>query len=130
MKNRVEKVSTLTLTKKILDNSKTKCYNKGTKQREVKTMALMNEKNFDKIFSELANMPSIYELETACTHIEYKNNFIIRRVWDIDTGEVYKHQIITLLTNDMALIVEKSALDNYKVVTYTDNLDIVTGTRG
>ena len=36
MKNRVEKVSTLTFTKKILDNSKIKCYNKGTKQREVK----------------------------------------------------------------------------------------------
>lgn len=82
---------------------------------------LMNEKNFDKIFGELANMPSIYELETGNTHIEYKHNFILRRVWDIDTGEVYKHQIITLLTDDMVLIVEKSALDNYKVVTYTDN---------
>lgn len=91
---------------------------------------LMNEKNFDRVFGELANMPSIYELETNNTHIEYKNGFIIRRVWDIDTGEVYKHQIITLLTDDMVLIVEKSALDNYKVVTYTDNLDIVTGARG
>lgn len=91
---------------------------------------LMNEKNFDKVFGELANMPSIYELETACTHIEYKNGYILRRVWDIDTGEVYKHQIITLLADDMALIVEKCALDNNKVVTYTDNWDIITGVRG
>ena len=91
---------------------------------------LMNEKNFDKVFDELANMPSIYELKTGNTCIEYKDGFIIRRVWDIDTGEIYKHQIITLLTDDMVLIVEKSALDNYKVVTYTDNLDIVTGARG
>ncbi len=91
---------------------------------------LMNEKNFDKVYSELANMPSIYALETACTRIEYKNNFILRVVWDIDTGEVYKHQIITLLNYDMALIVEKSILDNNKVVTYTDNWDIVTGVRG
>ena len=91
---------------------------------------LMNEKNFDKVFSELANMPSIHELETTCARTEFKNGFIIRRVWDIDTGEVYKHQIITLLTDDMVLIVEKSALDNNKVITYTDDLDIVTGVRG
>lgn len=91
---------------------------------------LMNTKNFDRIFDKLANMPSIYELKTGCTCIEYKDGFILRRVWDIDTGEIYKHQIITLLTDDMVLVVEKSVLDNYKVITYTDNLDIVTGARG
>ena len=91
---------------------------------------LMNEKNFDKVFGELANMPSVYELETTCTRIEYKNGYILRRVWDIDTGEVYKHQIITLMTDDMALIVEKSILDDNKVITYTDNWDIITGVRG
>lgn len=91
---------------------------------------LMNEKGFDKVFNELANMPSIHVLNKGCTCIEYKHGFIIRRVWDIDTGEVYKHQIITLLTDDMVLIVEKSALNDNKVIAYTDDLDTVTGARG
>lgn len=93
-------------------------------------MAQLNEKNFYKVFDKLAKTPSVYELEVGCTRIDYKNGYVLRWVWDIDTGEVYKHQIITLLTDDMVLIVEMCALDNNKVITYTDNGDIIKGARG
>lgn len=52
--------------------------------------------------------------------------FYTRRLWDTDTGEVYRFQIIAHIAPDMLLINEWCALDGDKVwVWYTNNTKLI-----
>lgn len=49
-----------------------------------------------------------------------------RHLWDTDTGEIYRFQIITHIAPDMLLITEWCALDGDKVwVWYADNTRLI-----
>lgn len=45
----------------------------------------------------------------------------LRYMWDIDTGEIYKYQVLVPAGGEILMVFEHSALDNDIVIAYTDS---------
>lgn len=58
--------------------------------------------------------------------IEYAfDDIIVRTMWDTDTGEIYKWQLITIIGVDKVMVQEQNDIDGEKVLTYITDYAII-----
>lgn len=78
-----------------------------------KFLALYQELNFDAKTVARGSNYVIKNVNGAQVRLRY--------MWDIDTGEIYKHQILVPAGADIIMVFEYSTLDNDVVIAYTEN---------
>lgn len=58
--------------------------------------------------------------------IEYAyDDIAVRTMWDTDTGEIYKWQLITIIGVDKVMVQEQNDINGEKVLTYITDCAII-----